>query len=103
MIDQLRLVRGKNHGEKESGRGGHCWWANFMYFPRVEKLGEEFRIYPCLGYTLSSDGKTVVEEGMPQKGPHSQLWDRGFQESTCVVSDCLRDGGGVIKNDTATR
>lgn len=97
VIDQLRLVRGKNHGEK-----GAVLVRNFMYFPRVEKLGEEFRIYPCLGFTLSSDGKIVVEEGVLRDATVScGIGVSG--EYVCVVSDCLRDGGREIKNDKATR
>lgn len=74
MIEQLRLVRGKNQGSRR-GEGnwedGQCWWENFMYFLRAERRGR-FRIYPRLGFTLRSDGKMFVEEGVhwiATKGP----------------------------------
>lgn len=42
-----------------------------MYFLRAERRGR-FRIYPRLGFTLRSDGKIFVEEGVhwiATKGP----------------------------------
>jgi hypothetical protein len=51
---------------------------------------------------VSSDGKIVVEEGVLRDATVS-CGIGGFRRVMCVNSDCLRDGGGVIKNDTAAR
>lgn len=67
--------------------------GKFHVLSKGEKLGKEFRIYPCLGFTLSSGGKIVVQEGVLRaatKGsPQSELWDKGFQGTgKYMVSDC---------------
>lgn len=45
----------------EEGSAGGPISCTFQGSRRWER---EFRIYPCLGFTVSSDGKIVVEEGV---------------------------------------